>query len=320
MTFFRRRLLHSGLVLVAVSILTFIVLDLAPGDFFEELVLNPQISPETVSRLREQYGVDRSLPVRYLYWLLSLARGEMGYSLAYNSAVGPLLFSRALNTLLLTGTALLLIWLLAVPIGVWGAGREGTWSESVIRLGISFLLAIPDLMLALLFLFFAVSSGVFPAGGMVSTGVESQGFSQRIVDLAWHMVLPVTALVLGGLPVVVRHVQAAVSEALHSPFVQAARGLGIPARRLLFGHALRAAANPLISLFGLSLAALLSGSLLIEVVMSWPGMGPFLIEAIKGRDLHVVVATVLLSTILLLGGNLLADFLLYLADPRIRPE
>src|SRR5207249_7711418 len=143
---------------------------------------------------------------------------------------------------------------------------------------------------------------------------------EKLRDLASHMILPVTALVLSFLPLLVRHVRAAVADVLNAPFLLAAIGHGISRRTLLYRYALPAAANPLISLFGFSIGTLLSGSLLVEVVMSWPGLGPFLLEAILARDLYVVIGGVLLSTLFLIGGNFLADLLLYWADPRIRTE
>ncbi|HEY2945868.1 MAG TPA: ABC transporter permease, partial [Vicinamibacteria bacterium] len=180
------------------------------------------------------------------------------------------------------------------------------------------LLALPDLVLVLGLLLLAVRTGWFPAGGMVSLGHEQMPWGARVKDVAFHLVLPVTALVLGIAPALVRYVRASVADALGAPFVRAARAHGIPERRVLFRHALPAAANPLISLFGLSLAGLLSMSLLVEVVLSWPGLGPLLLEAILARDFHLVLGPVLASTFLLLGGNLLADLLLAAADPRIR--
>jgi peptide/nickel transport system permease protein len=132
--------------------------------------------------------------------------------------------------------------------------------------------------------------------------------------------LPVSVLVLTALPLLVRHVRSAMIGVLEAPFLQAARGHGIPRRRLLYRYALPAAANPLISLFGFSVGTLLSGSLLVEVVMSWPGLGPLLVEAILSRDLYVVIGGVLLSTLFLVIGNLIADLLLYWADPRTRVE
>jgi peptide/nickel transport system permease protein len=155
---------------------------------------------------------------------------------------------------------------------------------------------------------------------MVSVDFESLSFIHKLRDVALHMVLPVTALVLAALPLLVRHVRAAVVEVLNAPFLVAAQGHGIARPTLLFRYALVAAANPLISLFGFSLGGLLSGSLLVEIVMTWPGLGPLLLEAILARDLYVVVGGVLFSTLFLVAGNLMADWLLYWVDPRIRVE
>jgi peptide/nickel transport system permease protein len=312
MRYIARRLLHGLLLLVGVSLLSFGFADLAPGDYFSQLRTDPRVSAQTVAALRAQYGLDRPLPVRYAAWVASVLRGDFGYSLAYNSPVGPLLWARVRATLLLTGTATLLAWLIALPLGIWNATVRGTWGDSVSKVVLSFLLAIPDLLLAIVFLMLAVETGYFPTGGMVSPGPE------RVKDVAWHLVLPVAVLVLGMLPTLVRHVRASMAEAIDSPFALSARAQGIPRHRLLFRHLLPAAANPLISLFGFSLGTLLSASLLIEVVMGWPGLGPLFLEAIMARDFALVLAVVMLSASFLVVGNLLADILLYRMDPRIR--
>ena len=318
MRYLLRRTLHAVFLLLGVSLLTFLFSALTPGNYFDEMRLNPQIAPKTVAALRAQYQLDRPLPVRYLHWLNAVAHGELGFSFAYNSPVAPLLWVRARNTLLLTMAATLIAWLLALPLGIWSAARFGRTPDRVLSWTTATLLVIPDLVLALGLLIVAVRTGWFPTGGMVSVGFEGLSSLQKFQDLAMHMVLPVFALALAALPTLVRHVRASVAEVLDAPFLRAARSHGIPDRKLLFGYALRAAANPLISLFGFSLGALLSGSLLVEVVMSWPGLGPLLLEAILARDLYVVIGGVLLSMIFLVGGNLFADVLLYWADPRIR--
>jgi peptide/nickel transport system permease protein len=313
-----RRAVHGLLLLVGVSVLSFVLVELAPGDYFAEMRLDPRISEATVGALRSRYGLDRPLPERYARWVASLARGELGYSFAYGQPVGPLLWPRLRNTLLLTVTATALAWLLAVPLGTWWATRRRGPADAGLTGLTAVLLALPDLVLVLGLLLLAVRTGWFPAGGMVSLGHEQMPWGARVKDVAFHLVLPVTALVLGIAPALVRYVRASVADALGAPFVRAARAHGIPERRVLFRHALPAAANPLISLFGLSLAGLLSMSLLVEVVLSWPGLGPLLLEAILARDFHLVLGPVLASTFLLLGGNLLADLLLAAADPRIR--
>jgi len=320
MFYLLRRLGHALFLLAGVSVLSFLFTAFAPGTYFDEMRLNPQISPETVAALRAQYGLDKPLPSRYANWLGSLIHGEMGYSFAYNSPVAPILLLRARNTLLLTVTSTLLAWAIALPLGVWSAERLGRLPDRLLSWGTALLLVIPDLILALGFLVLAVKSGWFPTGGLASVGFETLSPLNQLRDLVLHMILPVAALVLSLLPLLIRHARAALAEVLNAPFLLAAVGHGIPRRTLLYRYALPAAANPLISLFGFSLGTLLSGSLLIEVVMSWPGLGPLLLEAILARDLYVVVGGILFSTFFLVGGNFLADLLLYWADPRIRTE
>jgi len=318
MRFLLRRLIHAVFLLFGVSILTFLFTSLAPGDYFGEMRLDSHIAPDTLTALRAQYQLDRPLPVRYARWVKSVVQGDLGYSFSNNSPVGPLIWVRARNTLLLTLTATLLTWGLALPLGVWSAERLGRLPDTLISWAMAGLLVVPDLAVALGLLFFAVRSGWFPTGGLTSLGFESLSPLDKFRDLALHMILPVVVLVLTALPIVVRHVRAAMIDVLDAPFLRAARGHGIRRHRLLYRYALPAAANPLISLFGFSIGALLSSSLLVEVIMSWPGMGPLLVEAILARDLYVVIGGVLLSTLFLVAGNFGADLLLYWADPRIR--
>jgi peptide/nickel transport system permease protein len=315
-----RRMGHGLVLLFGVSILLFILLQAAPGEFLGDLKLNSQISEETLAGLRVQYGLDQPLPVRYWKWLKSSAWGEFGYSFAYNTPAAKLLWPRARNTLLLSLPAVLISWLIAVPLGVLVAGSKWRWVDRLFSAGTSTLLALPDVLIALLALLVALKTGLFPVGGMLSVGGQEQSFWEWLRDLAWHMVLPVAALVAGLLAMVLRHVRASVGEVLDSSYMRAAEGHGLPRMKLLFHYALPAAANPLISLFGLSLALLLSISLLIEVVMSWPGIGPLLLESILARDFFVVIGAVMLSTVFLIVGNLFGDLLLYLCDPRIRMQ
>lgn len=318
MRYAARRFGHAILLLFGISILTFLFTTLAPGSYLDEMRLNPQISAGTLAAMRSQYELDRPLPVRYARWASSVLHGEMGFSFAYNSPAAPLLIARAKNTLLLTITAMCFAWALAIPLGVWSAERFGRAPDYAVSSVTAALMAIPDLALALGLLLLAVHTGWFPTGGMTSVDFEILSTNGKLRDVMMHMALPVAALSLSALPVLVRHVRAAVAEVLDSGFLRAAEGHGIPRRRLLFVYALRAAANPLISLFGFSLGSLLSGSLIVEIVMSWPGLGPLLWEAILARDLYVVIGGVLLTATFLVGGNFLADLLLYWADPRIR--
>src|SRR2546430_16485299 len=212
MRYLLRRLGHALLLLAGVSVLTFLFTALAPGTYFDEMRMNPQIAPETVAALRAQYGLDRPLPLRYASWLSSLVHGEMGFSFAYNSPVAPLLLVRARNTLLLTITSTLLAWAIALPLGAWSAESMGRLPDRLLSWGTAMLLVIPDLALALGLLVFAVRSGWFPTGGMASVDFEALSPFNKLRDLALHMILPVTALVLSTLPLLVRHVRAAVAD------------------------------------------------------------------------------------------------------------
>lgn len=320
MRYLSRRFAHGVMLLAIISLFSFALLQWAPGNFFDSMRLDPHISAQTVNALRARYGANGPFVVRYARWMRSLLKGDMGYSFAYGSAVGPLLWERARNTLILAVSGTLLAWLLAVPVGIWSATSKDSWGDKACSVVTSSLMTIPDLLVSLMLLLLAVRTGWFPAGGMISNSVENMGVSAYIIDICRHLILPVTALTLAMLPVLVRHVRSAMIDALESPFIRAARGHGIPRRRLLFAYALRAASNPLISLFGFSIAGMLSASLIVEVVLTWPGLGPLMVQAILSRDIYVVIGVVMLSSAFLVAGNFLADVLLFVNDPRIRLE
>jgi len=320
MKYCARRLIHATLLLLGVSIFSFVILQLAPGDFFSPMRLNPQISSRTVTGLRSQYGLDQSLPVRYGHWLHDVLTGDLGPSFAYNSPVTPLLVTRARNTILLTGTSMLLAWMLAIPLGIWSAVHRGKWGDRAGGAVTSALLTVPDLVLFLVLLLLAVRTGWFPTGGMVSASFSDLNLWDKVKDVAAHLFLPALGLAIATLPTLLRHVRSAMIEVLEAPFVRAARAHGIAERRVLLRYALPVAASPLISLFGFSLGTMLSASLLVEVILSWPGIGPLLVEAILVKDVYVVMGAVMLSSVFLVAGNLFADLMLFAADPRIRVE
>jgi len=318
MRYVARRFFHATLLLGVISFACFALADIAPGDFFDALRLSPRVSSQTIDHLRSEYGIDRPLLVRYGQWLHSVAKGQMGFSIAYDGPVLPLLLVRARNTLLLTATSTLLAWLIAVPLGVWCAASRGTALDRFVGFAMTAVLTVPDLLIFLALLLFAIRTGLFPAGGMESLGTENMSSWARIVDFARHLFLPAVGLSVVTLPTLLRHVRSAVVETMAAPFMRVARGHGIPGLRLLFRFALPVAVNPLISLFGLSVAAMLSASLLVEVIMSWPGLGPLLLEAILSRDVYIVTGVVVLSSVFLIAGNFVADLLIFAFDPRIR--
>jgi peptide/nickel transport system permease protein len=320
MRYLAQRIIHATLLLLAISFFSFALLQLAPGDYFDSMRLNPQISRQTLTGMRAEYGFNQPRPVRYGHWLASLLKGQLGTSLASRGPVAPVLRVRARNTLALSATATLFAWLLALPIGIWSATKRGGWVDRIWGVATSTLLTIPDLVLFLGLLLLAIRTGWFPTGGMRTEATDGLSFWSSAKDFALHLALPAFGVALVSLPVLVRHIRAAMVEALESPFLRTARGHGIPNGRLLFRYALPAASNPLISLFGFSIATMLSVSTLAEIVLSWPGLGPLLVESILSRDVYVVVAIVMLSSVFLVAGNLLADLLLFASDPRIRME
>jgi peptide/nickel transport system permease protein len=297
MRYFFRRAFHAAALLVLISLLSFVFLQLAPGNFTQAMHLEARVSDQTVSAWRLRYGIDQPLAIRYWSWLRSIFRGEFGFSFAYGIPVGSLLRPRIGNTLLLTTLAGLLSWSIAIPIGAVAAASRSRALKGAIRGSFSILHSIPDLLIALALLMFALRTRIFALGGLAG---------------------PVIALVLISLPILVRHVQAALCEAMTAPFIQAARAHGIPCGRLWFAYILPAGANPLISLFGYSIGGLLSSSLLVEVIMGWPGVGPLLLEAIFSRDIYVVIGATITSACFLIVGNLIADLLLIAVDPRVR--
>ena len=312
-----RRLLRSAILLLAVSAFSFCLFELAPGDYFEELRMDRTISPETIAALRNQYGVDDPVTLRYIRWLTSVLRGEWGFSLAYDVPAGPLLFGRARNTLVLTACAALCTWTIAIPFALWaaaGGNRSRHFANSVVAV----LLSLPELFILLVFMAIAAHWQILPSGGMSSLEFSGMTWWGKASDFISHLVVPLAALVVAGLPAVIVHTRSAVVEALNSPFIRFARANGIPRRRLLLRHALPAAANPIVTLLGLSTGTLLSSSLLVEAIVGWPGLGHLLLQALLQRDHLVVAGAVLLSSASLVLGNLLADLLLFEIDPRIR--
>ncbi len=320
MRYIGRKVVRAVLLLIGVSALCFLLTEMAPGSFFDEMRLNPQISPETISALRVRYGLDQPLPVRYGRWMKSALHADLGYSIAYNVPVAPLLWSRAKNTLLLTTTALFLTWMISVPLGVLAASRRGGLLDKAVAFGSSLLVSVPELVIAVGLLAIAVRWRILRVGGMTSADFENLSSWAKLQDVLHHLALPVLILVLCESAVIVRHVRASVLEALGAPYVRAARGFGTMPARLLFRHVLPVAANPAISLLGFSLAGLLSGSLMVEVVCGWPGLGPLILEATLSRDLFLVVGGIMFSALFMIGGNLVADVMLLASDPRIRQE
>lgn len=300
-----------------VSLLSFTLVELAPGDYFDDLRLNPAISQDTLTSLRRQYGLEKPMMVRYARWIRSLVDGSWGFSVSHHRAAGPLLRERAANTILLAATALILTWLMAVPAAIW-AVAGGRWRTRLLTGIASMLMSIPDLLIVLVLSVAAANTRWLPTGGMSSSGSEQLGALGMLADAVLHLIIPVTALVLSMLPVVSLHALNALEGVLQEPFILSARVNGIGRMRILVRHALPVAANPLITLAGVSVGTLLSSAVIAEGVSGWPGLGHLLLQSIQQRDMHVILGATLLATMLLLTATFVTDIVLRVVDPRIQ--
>lgn len=304
------RLLQGVVVLLVVSILTFALLAAAGGDALTELGTDPSVSEETIERQRRIYGLDQPLFVRYVRWLAGAAKGELGWSISFDTPVGRILWPRLLSTLWLTACALLLAWTIAVFIGSWAARRPRSWIDKLCSALILLAASTPRIVLALVALAIAARTSLFSLGAQAS---YAGGSLLNLLLPAFVLSVPVIALFLA-------QVRDGLGVALHEEFVQVARAKGLSERVVTMRHALRAALNPLITIFGYSLGGLVSGSVIVERVFNRKGLGDLSVDALRSRDVPLLMGVVLITSTAVLVGNLLADILLRLNDPRLRAD
>ena len=314
------RLLQAVVVTLLVTTLTFVLIHLAPGDPWSREMASAHITPQARAVLDSTYGLDRPVAVQYLLYLRNVARGDFGVSFAQGIPVVELIGGALPRTLLLMGTALLVGFALGVVVGV----VQGRWRGSALdrRLSTLSLLfySIPDFWLAILVLLvFAYWLPLFPAGGDATPVVHAllPRFG-RFLDTLRHLVLPAATLSLLLAAGVARYQRAAVLGVLDEGFVRTARAKGVSETRLIAHHVLRNALFPVITLVGLSFPLLLGGTVFVERVFSWPGMGSLAVNALAGRDYPLVVATAIVGSFVTVLGGLVADLLYCAADPRVR--
>jgi peptide/nickel transport system permease protein len=313
-----RRLFHLIPLLVGVSLITFLLMSLTPGDYYTTLSQNPQVSPEKLAELRAKRHLDKPWHVRYGYWLKNALKGDFGYSMAYKMDASELIFARLWNTFLLSLCATTLAWLVAVPLGVWAAAKKDSLADRFCSL-IAFVgLSIPEVLLALLALMFAAATGWFPVGGAQSALYDLMSPAEKFWNRTHHLVLPTLVLAASELAGIMRQMRSNLLDTLRAEYVTTARSKGLGEGWVVYKHALRNAINPLLTIFGYSLAGLLSGAFIVENIMAWPGLGRLTMEALFAKDYELVVATVVMATGLLVVGNFVADLLLAWSDPRIR--
>jgi len=315
-----RRLAVAVPLMLGVATLVFILLETAPGSPVDRVLGDRPVPAEVRERIERAYGFDRPAPERYVRWLGALClRGELGWSHSRARPVSRAIGEALPPTLLLAGTAMVFFLGAGIALGAWSAARRGRWQERLVTLLSLGAYAMPAFWLGLMaILLFSYRFGWFPASSMRDVDAASFSAAGRLLDLAHHLVLPAAVLGAASAAAMMRFVQAGMLEALAEPFVLAARARGVSNRRLLWGHALRRAILPVINLAGLSLPVLVSGSLVVEVVFAWPGMGRLTYDAILTQDTGVVLATTMLAALFVVLGNLVADLAMAWADPRVR--
>jgi peptide/nickel transport system permease protein len=317
-TFILKRLLHMIPILLGVSLLTFLLMSLTPGGYLQSLKQNPQISPETVEKLLAKFHLDKPWYVQYVYWLKNVAQGDFGYSIQYKISATELITARLWNTFLLSLFATIVAWCIAVPLGIWAAVNKDSLIDRGCALVAFIGLSVPEILLALLALMFAAATGWFPIGGAQSSLYDLMSPMEKFWNRAHHLILPVLVLAASSLAGIMRQMRSNLLDTLRADYVTAARAKGLSEGWVIYKHALRNAINPLLTIFGYSLAGLLSGAFIVENVMAWPGLGRLTIEAFFAKDSMLVVDSVVMATALLIIGNFVADVMLAWSDPRIR--
>ncbi|MCH9056907.1 ABC transporter permease [Parathermosynechococcus lividus] len=313
-----KRLGEALITLLLASALSFAIMQLAPGNYLDNLKADPQISLERLQELERQFGLDKSPVEQYVRWLWQIIRyGNFGTSFVYQRSVASLLWERLPATLLLSLSSIVLTWGVAIPLGIWAAVNQDRWSDRLLRI-LSYLgQGFPSFITALLLLFLAQSTPLFPVGGMTSLYYDDLPWVAKVLDIGWHLILPTLALTLTSFAGLQRLMRGNLLDVLRQNYIQTARAKGLPESRVIYVHALRNAINPLITLLGFEFASLLSGAFIAEFFFNWPGLGRLILQAVTAQDIYVVMASLMMGALMLIIGNLLADLLLRWADPRI---
>lgn len=315
-----KRILQGLLTLLLASFLSFIIIQLAPGDYVDTLRENPKISPERIDEIRKQFGLDKSWLEQYVRWVWQIiTQGNFGTSFVYNRSVSSLLGERVPATLLLAISSLVVTWAVAIPLGIVSAVHQNQWSDRILRTLSYIGQGFPSFITALLLLILAQNtSPLFPVGDMTSIDHEDLTGLGKVVDVLWHMILPTIALSITSFAGLQRITRGELLDVLRQDYIQTARAKGLPETKVIYVHALRNAVNPLITLLGFEFASLLSGAFIAEFFFNWPGLGRLILQAVISQDLYLVMASLTMGAVMLIVGNLLADLLLKIVDPRIK--
>lgn len=317
LTYILKRILQTIPLLILVSLISFFIIRLSPVDPLAELKLNPSISKETLQKETQRLGLDKPIYVQYFLWAKAFLKGDLGVC-STGESVASKLMERIPNTLLLAAIVIFLTWIVGVPLGILAAIKWKTPLDRMLTVLTSIGMAIPSFFFAILLLIFAVKTGWFPVGGLTSYNFNDMSLGAQIWDITRHLILPTTVLFTISLAGLQRQMRANLLDVLESDYIKFARAKGLSEFKVLYKHALRNAINPMITLLGFEFASLLSGAALTEYVFQYPGLGRLVLEAVLKSDINLVMASLMMGAVMLILGNLIADILLIITDPRIR--
>ncbi|EGT5272233.1 ABC transporter permease [Clostridioides difficile] len=299
-------------MLILISILSFGLLELAPGDPADAYI-NPLMSSQDIENIRVNMGLDKPVYIRYLNWLKNTLSGNLGISYINHMPVTEQIMGKMGNTFILMGTSLIFSILVAIPLGIFLAVNKNSITSKVSSVFNYIGVSIPSFWIGMILIsIFSVKLNIFPSGGMHTIGNDSIG------DLVKHLVLPVITLGLYNTAIFTNYVEASVNEQLKKQYVITARAKGLSEKVILFKHVLKNSLTSLVTILGMSIQKLVTGAFVTEVVFSWPGMGRLMIDSIFSRDYTVIMAITMLSALFLILGNLVADILYLLIDPKIK--
>ncbi len=322
-----RRLLAAIPLVLGVATIVFFVVNLAPGDP-ASIYSAPGVSPQAVEQMRQNMGLDRPIHERYVRWMGAMLQGDFGISFSRNQPVRDVIAQILPNTLILSASALLLAFGAGILIGVVQAVRQNTFTDGALSVGTLFFYSMPSFWLALMLIliFSLYARNVWgwplwlPASGMVSVDHNAMGPWEQVLDRLRHLVLPSASLALVLAAGVARYMRGSMLEVIRQDYIRTARAKGLPERTVILKHAVRNALIPVVTLLGLYLPVLFSGTVVIETVFAWPGMGKLMVDSIFQRDYPVVMAGAFVFAVMVVVGNLVADLLYAAVDPRIRYE
>ncbi|ALP88743.1 ABC transporter permease [Clostridium butyricum] len=312
-----KRILKMIPILIVISIIIFGIINLAPGDFVDGKV-NPNMTAEKVEQLKEIYGLDKPLPVRYINWAKGAIKGDFGDSLRYQQPVTSVINGYVWNSFYLAGTSFILCLIIAIPLGIISATKQYSIFDKTITV-LSFIgISLPSFFVALVSIkLFSLNLGWFPIGGMTSAGSTATGMT-NFIDILKHMFLPVFSLTAIQFGTLVRYVRTSMLEVIQQDYIRTARAKGLKEKVVIYKHALRNGLIPVVTFIGLSIPGLFAGAIITETIFVWPGIGRIGYEAILNRDYTLLMGFNMFMAIMTLLGNLLSDILYAVVDPRIK--